>query len=64
MAKSSPTLNDAIDFQAIQKVFHAKDGREVGNLVYFVFDAAVTGMWSEPHEDYETRLTTPTRKWP
>ena len=49
-------LNGKIDFQAIQKVMRATDGREVGTLEYHVFDAAVAPEWNEPKEKYEDRL--------
>jgi len=45
-----------IDFQAIQKVMHAHDGREIGDLVFAVFDAAFKAEWLSPRVSYGERL--------
>ncbi len=47
-----------MDFQAVQKLFHADDGREPekGLLVYVMFDCAASDEYDDPHTIYEDRL--------
>ena len=45
-----------IDFQAIQAVMHRKDGVEVGELHYVVFDACFEDDWKSPKDNYKDRL--------
>lgn len=54
-------VNGRINFQAIQKVMMAKDGREIGELNYFIFDAATASEWSYPQLAYSQRLEQATK---
>lgn len=49
-------VNDKIDFQSIQKTMLRKDGVEVGDLKFIVFDAAQEAEWREPKLPYIKRL--------
>lgn len=51
-------LNGKIDFQAIQKTMMRKDGKEVGELQFVIFDAAEEGEWKNPKKTYLERLDT------
>jgi DNA ligase-1 len=48
-------MNGRIEFQAIQKTMMRKDGVEVGELKFMVFDAATEQEWKSPSETYEER---------
>lgn len=50
-------VDGAIDFQAIQKTMHAKSrATEIGQLKFFVFDAAPGDEWETPTWPYLKRL--------
>lgn len=49
-------VNGKIDFQSIQKTMLRKDGIEVGELKFIVFDAALESEWREPKLPYIKRL--------
>lgn len=49
-------LNNKIDFQAIQKTMMRKDGQEIGELQFVMFDAALEDEWKKPEMSYQKRL--------
>jgi ATP-dependent DNA ligase len=49
-------VDGKVNFQAIQKVLMAKDGRTTGDLRYVVFDAAIDEEWIDPKLTYDDRL--------
>lgn len=49
-------LNGKIDFQAIQKTMMRKDGKEVGELQFVMFDIAIENEWKNPSAPYYKRL--------
>lgn len=49
-------LNGKIDFQAIQKTMMRKDGKEVGELHFVMFDMATEEEWKNPKAPYRDRL--------
>lgn len=52
----SLTPEGRIDFQQIQKTMMRKDGVEVGELQYVVFDGCKLSEWQEPELSYGQRL--------
>lgn len=49
--------NGRMDFNAMQRMFHAKDGRKpTGDMCYVMFDMATTEEYDDPRIDYQTRL--------
>lgn len=49
-------VNGKVDFQSIQKTMLRKDGVEVGELRFIVFDIAEASEWKDPKLNYEDRL--------
>lgn len=50
-------VNGKIDFQSIQKTMLRKDGVEIGDLKFVIFDAAMEEEWKTPKKPYIGRLS-------
>lgn len=50
-------VDGVIDFQSIQKTMMRKDGKEIGKLMYIVFDGAKAREWKDPQLKYIDRLS-------